>query len=260
MSCLQPNKCSVDSGCLVRDRRSELSQMITRDGSPSVEVVDLSKVYTTGKIEYQALRGISLTVQRGEFVAIVGPSGSGKTTLMNVIGTLDRPTSGEVFIDGTPVSKMNDDEYANLRNRKLGFVFQAFNLVSYLTAIENVELPLLASGVAPQVRRKKAMELLTFLGLGDKGSKKPNELSGGEQQRVAVARALINDPSLVLADEPTGNLDSKSAEVVVSRLRGVSVDRGVTVMMITHNLDLTRSCQRVFHIKDGLIENVEVRN
>jgi putative ABC transport system ATP-binding protein len=226
----------------------------------SVEVVDLRKTYVTGKLEYQALRGVSLTVRKGEFVAIVGPSGSGKTTLMNIVGTLDRPTEGEVFIDGTPVSKMNDDEYAYLRNRKLGFVFQAFNLVSYLTAVENVELPLVAAGVAPQPRRAKANELLQYLGLGDKGNKKPNELSGGEQQRVAVARALVNDPSLILADEPTGNLDSKSAEAVVGLLRGVSEEKGVTVMMITHNLDLTKSCHRVFRIRDGLIEEVEVRN
>ncbi len=237
-----------------------MAQIMACDGPPSVEVVELQKVYRTGKIEYQALRGVSFVVQKGEFVAIVGPSGSGKTTLMNVIGTLDRPTSGEVFLDGTPVSKLDDDEYANLRNKKLGFVFQSFNLVSYLTALENVELPLLASGVQPQVRRKKALELLDYLGLANKSNKKPNELSGGEQQRVAVARALISDPSLILADEPTGNLDSKSAEAVVSLLRGVSVGRGVTVMMITHNLDLTKSCHRVFRLRDGLIESIEVRN
>ena len=223
---------------------------------PALEVVDLHKIYRTGRIEYQALRGVSFSVQNGEFAAIVGPSGSGKSTLMNILGTLDRPTSGEVYIDGIPVSRMKDNEYASLRNTKLGFVFQAFNLVSYLTAAENVELPLVATGVAPSLRRKKSLELLGALGLEGKWDSRPSELSGGEQQRGAVARALVNQPAMILADEPTGNLDSKSAENVVGILRNIAEERGVTVLMITHNLELTQWCHRVFYIRDGLLEKV----
>lgn len=228
-------------------------------GRPALEVVGLQKTYKTGKLEYQALKGVSFSVRRGEFAAIVGPSGSGKSTLMNILGTLDRPTKGEVYIDGIPVAKMNDNEYASLRNSKLGFVFQAFNLVAYLTAAENVELPLIPNGVQPSLRRKKALELLDSLGLEGKGDLRPTELSGGEQQRVAVARALVNQPAMILADEPTGNLDSKSAENVVSILRTISEGRGVTVLMITHNMELTKWCHRIFFIRDGLLEK-EVEN
>jgi putative ABC transport system ATP-binding protein len=228
--------------------------MAPSDVRPALEVIDLHKTYRTGRLECQALRGISFSVNRGEFAAIVGPSGSGKSTLMNMLGTLDRPTSGEVYIDGTPVAKMNDNQYAVLRNLKLGFVFQAFNLVGYLTAAENVELPLVATGAGPSQRRRRALELLKSLGLEGKGSSRPSELSGGEQQRVAVARALVNQPAMILADEPTGNLDSKSAEYVVSILRDISEQRGVTVLMITHNLELTQWCHRVFYIRDGLLE------
>jgi putative ABC transport system ATP-binding protein len=235
------------------------AQALTPDSEPALEVRGLRKTYTTGKVEYEALRGITLSVAKGEFVAIVGPSGSGKSTLMNIIGSLDRPTEGKVFIDGAPVSGINENKFATLRNEKIGFVFQAFNLVSYLTACQNVELPLVAAGVPPSTRRARAVELLDSLGLEGKEDKKPRELSGGEQQRVAVARALINRPAIILADEPTGNLDSKSAESVVDILGSVSVERGVTVVMITHNLDLTRQCHRVFSIKDGLIEKVEVK-
>jgi putative ABC transport system ATP-binding protein len=235
------------------------AQALTPNSEPALEVRGLRKTYTTGKVEYEALRGITLSVAKGEFVAIVGPSGSGKSTLMNIIGSLDRPTEGEVFIDGVPVSGINENKFATLRNEKIGFVFQAFNLVSYLTACQNVELPLVAAGVPPSTRRSRAVELLDSLGLEGKEDKKPRELSGGEQQRVAVARALINRPAIILADEPTGNLDSRSAESVVDILRSVSVERGVTVVMITHNLDLTKQCHRVFSIKDGLIEKVKVR-
>lgn len=233
------------------------AQVLGSSGGPALEVRGLRKTYRTGKIEFEALGGISFSIARGEFVAIVGPSGSGKSTLMNIIGTLDRASAGEVFIDGIPVSSMNQNQFAALRNEKIGFVFQAFNLVSYLTAWQNVELPLVAAGVAPSTRRKEAVSLLAGLGLGGKEDKKPRELSGGEQQRVAVARALINKPALILADEPTGNLDSKSAESVVNLLWNVSAERGVTVLMITHNLELTKNCHRVLHIRDGLIEKVE---
>jgi len=242
---------TLPTGIVNHTRTTELTP------GPALEVRGLRKTYTTGKLEYEALRGVSFTVARGEFVSIVGPSGSGKSTLMNIIGSLDKPTQGEVFIDGAPVSRMNENQFATLRNEKMGFVFQAFNLVNYLTACQNVELPLLAAGVAPSVRREAAMSLLKGLGLEGKENKKPRELSGGEQQRVAVARAIINKPALILADEPTGNLDSKSAEGVVKLLRSVSVERGVTVVMITHNLELTKYCHRVIYIRDGLIERVE---
>jgi putative ABC transport system ATP-binding protein len=233
------------------------SQQTGPSQGPALEVKDLRKTYTTGKLEYEALKGVTFSVARGEFVSIVGPSGSGKSTLMNLIGSLDRPTEGEVYIDGVALSRMTANQFAALRNEKLGFVFQAFNLVNYLTACQNVELPLIAAGVTPSVRREEAMALLKGLGLEGKEGKKPRELSGGEQQRVAVARAMINKPALILADEPTGNLDSKSAEGVVALLRSVSVERGVTVVMITHNLELTKYCHRVIYIRDGLIEKVE---
>jgi len=215
------------------------------------------KTYHTGKLDYEALRGVSLKVAKGEFVSVVGPSGSGKSTLMNLMGTLDKPSSGELFIDGIPVSSIKGDRLAALRNKKIGFVFQSFNLIAYLTARQNVELPLVAEGVSPSARKETALGLLDGLGLEGKGDKKPAELSGGEQQRVAVARALVNKPAIILADEPTGNLDTKSAEAVVAILRDVVRERGVTVVMITHNPELSKDCNRIFHIRDGLIETVE---
>ncbi|HYB07551.1 MAG TPA: ABC transporter ATP-binding protein [Nitrososphaerales archaeon] len=225
--------------------------------TPALEVRDVHKTYHTGKLDYEALRGVSLKVAKGEFVSVVGPSGSGKSTLMNLMGTLDKPSSGELFIDGIPVSSIKGDRLAALRNKKIGFVFQSFNLIAYLTARQNVELPLVAEGVSPSARKETALGLLDGLGLEGKGDKKPAELSGGEQQRVAVARALVNKPAIILADEPTGNLDTKSAEAVVAILRDVVRERGVTVVMITHNPELSKDCNRIFHIRDGLIETVE---
>ena len=222
----------------------------------SVAVRDLWKIYKIGSMEYPALQGVSLSVSRGEFVAIIGPSGSGKTTLLNLIGTLDTPSKGEVFLDGTPTSGLRGDKLAELRNRKLGFVFQFFNLVPYLTAEENVQLPLVAIGVSHSKRSQKAVEMLSQLGLGDKTNKKPSELSGGEQQRVAIARALANDPPIVLADEPTGNLDSKSAENVASLLKTVCRERNVTVIMVTHNLEITKYLDRIVYLRDGNIERI----
>ena len=220
----------------------------------SVRTVELSKTYKIGAIEYQALNNVTLSFRRGEFSAIVGPSGSGKTTLLNLLGTLDKPTSGEVFVDGIPLSNLRGNELAEFRNKRLGFVFQSFNLVPGLTAEENVRLPLIAAGIPPNTSNKKAQENLERLGLGDKAGKKPNELSGGEQQRVAIARALINDPSLILADEPTGNLDSKSAESVVAVLRLASKERNVTTLIVTHNMELTKECKRIVYLKDGRVE------
>jgi putative ABC transport system ATP-binding protein len=224
-----------------------------------VKTENLWKVYRSGTIEYPAIRGISIEILRGEFVAIVGPSGSGKTTLLNLIGTLDSITRGEVYLNGTPVSKMRGNELAKFRNKTLGFVFQTYNLVSYLNVLENVELPLIASNTPRSVRHEKAKKVLEQLGLGDKLNTMPNELSGGEQQRVAIARALVNDPSLILADEPTGNLDSKTAQVVAAILKSVC-DSGVTVVMVTHNLEITKSCNRIIYLRDGAVEREVVQN
>lgn len=225
----------------------------------SVAVKDLWKIYKIGSLEYPALRGVSLSVSKGRFVAVIGPSGSGKTTLLNLIGTLDSPSRGEVFLDGIPTSGLKGDKLAELRNKKLGFVFQFFNLVPYLTAEENVQLPLLAIGISHSKRSQKANEMLSQLGLSDKANKKPSELSGGEQQRVAIARALINDPPIVLADEPTGNLDTKSAENAAALLKTVCKERNVTVIMVTHNLEITKYTDRIVYLRDGSIERIEER-
>ncbi len=230
------------------------------DGSPeqrsavTVQTVDVWKTYQTGTIEYSALRGVSISIKRGEFVATVGPSGSGKTTLLNLIGTIDRPTKGEVYLDGVATSKLKGSQLAHVRNKTLSFVFQFFNLVPYLSAGENAELPLLASGVSPSVRRQKVLSILGQLGLEDKVNKKPKELSGGEQQRVAIARSLVNDPSIILADEPTGNLDTTNSEKIVRLLSKIGQERNVTIVMVTHNLELTAFCNRVIYLRDGLVE------
>ena len=220
----------------------------------SVVVDKLSKTYESESIKVKALEKVSFTLYKGEFVAIVGPSGSGKSTLMHMLGTIDRPTSGEVYIDGIATSKMKGDELADFRNKKLGFVFQAFNLVNGLNARENVELPLMVNRIPQAERRTRADALLTRLGLHDRLTMKPTQLSGGEQQRVAVARALINTPALILADEPTGNLDTKSKEDVMKLFKNISKDNHVTIVMVTHDPDTTKHCDRVIHIKDGRIE------
>jgi putative ABC transport system ATP-binding protein len=225
----------------------------------SVTVSNVSKIYKSGEIIVKALDGVSFELDVGEFVAIVGPSGSGKSTLMNVLGTIDAPTHGYVYIDGIDVSKMDGNKLAEFRNRKLGFVFQAFNLVNGLDAEKNVELPLFVdAGISSGERRKRAEALLNDLGLAGRLHLSTNKLSGGEQQRVAVARALVNNPSLILADEPTGNLDTKSGNDVIALLKKVSKDKNVTVVMVTHNPDITRECDRVIHIRDGKIEKIEV--
>ena len=199
-------------------------------------------------------------MKKGEFAAIVGPSGSGKSTLMNLIGTVDRPTSGSIYIDGEDISKMNDEQLAVFRNKHMGFVFQAFNLINGLTAQQNVFLPLLANAteVPEKERYIKSAELLSSLGLGERLRLPPSKLSGGEQQRVAIARALVNDPSLILADEPTGDLDTKSGENVVKLLAKVCKDRNVTIIMITHNLEITSYCDKIIYIRDGKLEKEKV--
>jgi putative ABC transport system ATP-binding protein len=226
--------------------------------SKSVVVEDVYKTYESSSIEVKALENVSFTLYKGEFAAIVGPSGSGKSTLMHILGTIDRPSSGEVYIDGVATSKMKGDELADFRNRKLGFIFQAFNLVNGLDALENVELPLMVSRIPQAERRKRASELLASLGLADRLKLRPQQLSGGQQQRVAVARALINKPTLILADEPTGNLDTKSKEEVMKLFRSIVSDTNVTIVMVTHDPDTTKHCDRVIYIKDGRIEKNEV--
>lgn len=220
----------------------------------TVRTQDIWKVYQMGSITYTALGGVTISISRGEFVSIVGPSGSGKTTLLNLIGTLDSPTKGEVFLNGTRTSKLKGNQLAVIRNSSLGFIFQSYNLIPYLNARENVELPLVALNVASSKRKEKAEDLLSRLGMADMTNKKPRELSGGEQQRVAIARALVNDPSLILADEPTGNLDSKTSQVVASLLKTIGIERNVTIVMVTHNMEITKYSSRIIYLRDGTIE------
>ena len=212
------------------------------------------KVYRSKEIEYTAVKGISLTVEKGEFVTILGASGSGKTTLLDLIGTLDSPTKGKVLIDGVDASSLSDRKLSLLRNEKIGFVFQSYNLVPYLNVLENVILPLMVYGKDNEQGMELAKKLLAEVGLGEKMRKKPNELSGGEQQRVAIVRALINKPPILLADEPTGNLDSKTSEDVLRLLARMSKEDNITVLMATHDPDLTKLSDRSIYIKDGQIE------
>jgi len=215
-----------------------------------IELEDITKVYRMGKVEVNALRGITLSITKGEMVAIQGASGSGKSTLLNVIGCLDRPTSGKYIFDGADVSQLGDNQLAEMRNRKFGFVFQEYNLLSRASALSNVELPLIYGGSGH--RRKRAMEALERVGLGARAKHKPTELSGGEQQRVAIARALVNNPALILADEPTGNLDSKTTAEIVAIFRQLNQE-GITVVMVTHEADIASQAQRIIRLHDGEI-------
>jgi len=213
----------------------------------------LTKVYKMGDVEVHALRGLNMGVARGEVVSIMGPSGSGKSTLMNIIGALDRPTAGEYFLDGVRVSEMNDNQLAEVRNRKIGFVFQSFNLLPRATALSNVELPLRYAGKS-RGRKTMARESLEAVGLGDRIKHRPTELSGGQQQRVAIARALVNEPAILLADEPTGNLDTKSGDEIMELLLNLNRDRGTTLIIVTHDPEVAGLTQRVIHIRDGVVE------
>jgi putative ABC transport system ATP-binding protein len=219
-----------------------------------IEMRELTRVYQLGPQEIFALRGIDMVIEDGEYVAIMGPSGSGKSTLMNIIGCLDRPTAGRYLLDGIPVESMDDDELAAIRNKKIGFVFQTFNLLARTTALQNVELPLIYAKISKYERREMAEQALTAVGLGDRMSHQPNELSGGQRQRVAIARALVNKPSLLLADEPTGNLDSQTGREILDLFRDLH-SRGNSIILVTHEDDVAREAKRVIHLKDGRIRD-----
>jgi putative ABC transport system ATP-binding protein len=219
-----------------------------------IEARDLVKTYKMGEFEVRALRGVSFSIQRGEVVSIMGPSGSGKSTMMNTLGCLDRPTSGEYILDGESVGEMNDDQLASVRNRKVGFVFQSFNLLSRLTALGNVELPLRYAGLTDG-RRDRARAALTSVGLEDRMTHRPYELSGGQQQRVAVARAIVNDPAIIMADEPTGNLDSKVGKEIMNLLLNLNKERGTTLIIVTHDASIAEQTQRVIRLRDGELES-----
>ncbi len=216
-----------------------------------IEIENITKVYQMGETEVRALNGVSLKIEDGEWVAITGPSGSGKSTLMAILGCLDTPTSGVYRLDGTDVAKMRDDQLAAVRNKKVGFVFQQFNLLSRTSALENVELPLLYSGM--NHRRDKAKAALEAVGLADRMRHHPNELSGGQQQRVAIARALVTEPTIVLADEPTGNLDSKTSKEIMELFGELHAKRGITVIFVTHDPNIAANAHRVIHIMDGVV-------
>ncbi len=219
-----------------------------------IEMHALTRVYQLGPQEIYALRGVDLKIDMGEYVAIMGPSGSGKSTLMNIIGCLDTPTSGRYLLDGIPVETMNDDDLAAVRNKKIGFVFQTFNLLARTTALQNVELPLIYAKIPRAKRREQAEEALTAVGLGDRMNHQPNELSGGQRQRVAIARALVNKPSLLLADEPTGNLDTQTGREILDLFRELH-SRGNSIIMVTHEDDVAKEAKRVVHIRDGKVWN-----
>jgi len=217
-----------------------------------VTINNVTKTYLMGKVEVRALQGISLLVTKGEFLSIMGPSGCGKSTMMHIIGCLDRPTSGHVLLDDVDIDELDDNSLAEIRNKKVGFVFQTFNLLPKLNAVENVELPLIYAGLKPDERRERALELLELVGLKERAFHRPSEMSGGQSQRVAIARALANNPSIIMADEPTGNLDSKSGEEIIHLFKELN-KKGITLIMVTHDQDIANFSKRIIRLKDGLV-------
>lgn len=219
-----------------------------------IELKDVKKVYDLGEVKVHALRGATLSIEKGEYIALIGPSGSGKSTLMNTLGCLDRPSSGSFLLDGQEIVTMSRDARAKIRNQKIGFVFQNFNLLNRTAAMENVELPLLyTKGVSARQRRKKAIELLQLVGLGDRLDHHSGQLSGGQQQRVAIARALVNDPAILMGDEPTGNLDSKTSREVITMFRKLNEERNITIILVTHDQAIAKNADRIIVLRDGLI-------
>lgn len=230
---------------------------------PVIETHDISKMYRMGTEEIHALRSVTITIQRGEYVAFMGPSGSGKSTLMNIVGCLDTPTTGSYILNGKDVSRMTDNQLADVRNREIGFVFQTFNLLPRATSLDNVALPLIYAGYSKSDREEKAMQALRSVGLDTRAKHRPNELSGGQRQRVAIARALVNDPSIILADEPTGNLDTKTSYEIMDLFEALYA-KGNTIIMVTHEEDIARYAHRIVRLRDGLVEtdqeNTDVAN
>lgn len=224
---------------------------------PVIQTKDLRKTYQLGTVQVEALRGVSITVEPGEFVSIMGPSGSGKSTLMNILGCLDQPTSGSYVLDSTEVATMNDNQLAAIRSKKIGFVFQTFNLLARMDALYNVELPMVYVGVGRGERLEQAQTALAGVGLAERMHHRPNELSGGQQQRVAIARALVNNPSIVLADEPTGNLDTKAGNEIMDILCRLNSERGITIILVTHEPGIALFTHRIIHIRDGMVESDE---
>ncbi|MEM0111363.1 MAG: ABC transporter ATP-binding protein [Candidatus Parvarchaeota archaeon] len=223
-----------------------------------IELIDVRKTYVSDGVKTDALRGVTFAVKRGEFIAVVGPSGCGKSTLLHIIGGLDRPTYGKVIIDGIDITKLSNDKLAKLRNEKIGIIFQFYNLVPYLSVFKNIELPLIVKDIPSHERRRRIMRILEEVGLADKANSRPTRLSGGEQQRAAIARALINDPAILLADEPTGNLDTKN-KIVVAELFKKLNEKGKTILVVTHDVDVASYARRILYIRDGKIEREEVK-
>ncbi len=226
---------------------------------PVISVRDLTKIYVVGEVQVRALRGVSVDVEHGEFLSVTGPSGSGKSTFMHILGCLDKPTSGQYFLEGKDVSRLSKNDLARIRNHQIGFVFQGFNLLSRTSALENVELPLLYNGksIRGSLRHKRAMDALAAVGLSDRAHHHPNQLSGGQQQRVAIARALINEPSILLADEPTGNLDTRTSIEVMEIFQKLNLERQITVLLITHEQDIAEYGARIIAFRDGKIKSDE---
>jgi putative ABC transport system ATP-binding protein len=232
--------------------------MTGMDEKLAIETVDLKKSYKMGLVTVHALRGVNLKIRHGEMISVVGPSGSGKSTLLNMLGALDVPTSGKILIDSVDISRMGERALARFRNRRIGFVFQSYNLIDRSKVAKNVELPAIVADMPRNLRNKRVNELLDLVGLGDKANRRPNALSGGEQQRVAIARALVNDPAYILADEPTGNLDSKTGQEIENLLLRVNKETNATIVIVTHNLELAEGTGRIIHLRDGVIEKERV--